>query len=403
MNELTGFDLICIAPVDWEPIWNRSQQVMWRLPGSVRILYLEPPATLLSALKDPSLCFKWWRWAGGPRQINQNIHLYSPPVILPFGNVFPWINRINQWWLSFFVAGVARRLGFNRPVTWTYLPGSLPLIRRLNPGLIVYDCVDEHSQFTGLIKPGAVLSMERDLLAASDLVFATAPGLYQAKKPYARNIHLIPNAADVAHFGRAQLEETPVPADVAELPRPLLGFVGVIHHWIDLELIEYLARRRPDWTVAMIGPVGAGVGVEGLKSLPNVHLLGRRDKGQLPGYLKAFDVCLNTFKKNELTDRVNPLKIYEYLAAGKPVVSVDMPGVAEFREVIEIAGDYEGFLGAVERTLAQESPEKKQRRLQTAAENSWEKRVETMLDLIEKTIGSGPGVGNPESRIQNPE
>lgn len=387
MYELAGRDIVCIAPVDWEPIWNRSQQLMSRMPGSCRVLYLEPPATLLSAFKDRSLWFKWRRWAEGARAAAENVYLYSPPVVLPFGSMFPWVNRLNQRWILFFVRRVARRLGFKNPLVWTYLPNSLPLALGLEPGALVYDCVDEHSEFTGLIDREAVLAMERDLLAGSDLVFTTAPGLYEAKKPYARNIYLVPNAADIALFSLADREETPVPGDVAGLPHPLLGFVGVIHHWIDLDLIEYLALNRPEWSVAMVGPVGAGVSVDRLRALPNVHFLGRRDKEDLPGYLKAFDVCLNPFRKNNLTDRVNPLKLYEYLASGRPVVSVDMPGVAEFRDVIEIAGDYGGFLEAVERALESESPALKSRRLEAAGNNSWENRVREIIKLVNKVFG----------------
>ncbi len=382
---LKGRDIICIGPVDWEPVWNRSQQLMSRMPPSSRILYVEPPATALSAFKDRSLWFKWWRWAGGARRITENIYLYSPPVVLPFGNVFPRVNRLNQRWLLIFVGGIARRLGFERPLVWTYLPNSLTLARGLEPDMLVYDCVDEHSEFTGLIRREAVLSMERDLLEGSDLVFVTAPGLYRDKKPFARNIHLVPNAADVDHFRRADCGDTPVPGEIAVLPRPVLGFVGVIHHWIDLDLIEFIALKRPRWSVAMIGPAGAGVRMGRLRSLPNVHFFGRRDKEELPGYMKAFDVCISPFKRNELTDRVNPLKVYEYLASGRPVVSVDMPGVMEFKDVIEIAGDYEEFLHAVERALGREGGERKKKRLAAAAGHSWEDRLRRMAEIMGRT------------------
>lgn len=387
ISELAGRDIICIGPVDWEPIWNRSQQLMSRLPRSNRILYVEPPATLLSALKDRSLWFKWRQWLKGARPKTENIYLYTPPVILPFGNMYPWVNRINQRRLLFFVGGAARGLGFKKPLVWTYLPNSLAVCKGLNPEAVIYDCVDEHSEFPGLIDKDAVLGMERELLAGSDLVFATAAGLYEAKKPYCRKIYLLPNAADVEHFAGAERQETVVPPEINRLPRPLLGFVGVIHDWIDLDLIEYIARSRPDWTVAMIGPVGAGISVNSLKELPNVYFAGRKDKEELPGCLKAFDVCLNPFKKNELTDRVSPLKLYEYLASGRPVVSVEMPGVEEFRDYIEIASDYGGFLEAVERALKSGSEDGKRRRMEIAAVNTWENRLAFMSEKINEISG----------------
>jgi glycosyltransferase involved in cell wall biosynthesis len=224
--------------------------------------------------------------------------------------------------------------------------------------------------------------MERELLARSHLVFTTARGLYDAKREYARSLYLLPNAADVGNFALADREETPVPGKIDGLPHPLLGFVGVIHDWIDLGLIEFIARARPQWTVAMIGPVGPGIQVDRLAALPNVRFFGRKSKEELPGYMKAFDVCLNPFRKNVLTDRVSPLKVYEYLASGRPVVSVDMPGVREFKDIIEIAGDYDGFLSAVEKVLQSDSPEKKKARLKVAARHSWESRAAFISEKI---------------------
>ncbi|MFZ5596403.1 MAG: glycosyltransferase [Bacillota bacterium] len=384
---LEGYDIVCISSVDWDPIWTRKQQIMSRLPGSNRILYIEPPITLLSAFKDRSLWFKWGRWLKGARRKTENIYLYSPPVVLPFGNKYSWVNRLNQRWLLIFIRRIAHKLGMKKPLVWTYMPNSLLLARGLGPQCLIYDCVDEHSEYTGLINKRVMLEMERELIESCHLVFVTAPGLYEDKKPFAREIHLLPNAADVDHFARADLEETVVPDEISRLPRPLVGFVGVIHDWIDQDLIEFLARSRPDWSFAMIGPVGAGISVERLKALPNVYFFGRRDKEDLPGYIKAFDVCINPFKKNSLTERVSPLKFYEYLASGRPVVSVDMPGVREFSDVVEIAGDHRSFLEALERSLARESPARKKGRLESAARNSWESRVEFMSEKIMEVLG----------------
>lgn len=392
-RELAGENIICISSVDWDPIWTRKQQVMSRLPVSNRILYIEPPITLLSALKDRTLWFKWGLWLKGARKKTENIYLYSPPVVLPFGNIYRWVNRINQRWLLLFVRKTAHKLGMHDPIVWTYLPNTRPLAGGLGPKMLVYDCVDEHSEYTGLINKEMMLEVERELLACCDLVFVTAPGLYESKKKYAREIYLLPNAADVGHFALADREDTPVPEEIARLPGPVLGFVGVLHDWIDTDLLAFLARRRPDWSLAIIGPVGAGINVDKLKELPNVHFFGRKTKEELPGYIKAFNVCLNPFRKNELTERVSPLKFYEYLASGRPVVSVEMPGVMEFSGIIEIASDYEGFLGAVERALAGESEEKKKLRMEAASRNSWESRVKFMsgkiLHIMEKRRSKG--------------
>jgi len=379
-------DIICISSVDWDPIWTRKQQVMSRLPRSNRILYVEPPITLLSPFKDPDMWKKWGMWILGLRILRENFYLYSPPVILPFGNKYRIINRINQWWINLFLKRAVKKLGFQKPVLWTYMPNTADQLDGIDYKLLVYDCVDEHSEYTGLINKRTMVEMEHKLLAESDVVFVTAPGLYESKKDYARRIYYLPNAANVKHFMKAQWEETEVPAEIAGLPKPVIGFVGVIQDWIDLDLIGQTARKHPEWSVVLIGPVGAGIDVSELAGLANVHLLGRREVQVLPNYLKGFDVCLNPFKLNNLTDKVSPLKFYEYLASGKPVVTVDMPGIRDFADVVEVAAGRADFVDCIERALATENEAKKLRRLERAQEHSWESRVHFMM---EKILGGG--------------
>ena len=199
----------------------------------------------------------------------------------PFSNIYPWINRINQAILARSVRNAARSLGMKDPILWTYLHSSAPLAGKLGEKLLVYDCVDEHSEDQGF-NPRAVRAMERELLGKADLVFVTAQGLYRDKAPYCREIYLSPNAADVGHFMLADDPSTPLAPEMAELPRPVLGFIGAIKEWVDLDLLQQVAERRPDWTLVMVGPVGAGVDVSALSRLANVILLGRRDRQVLP-------------------------------------------------------------------------------------------------------------------------
>lgn len=375
-------DIICISSVDWHPLWTRKQQVMSRLPNSNKILYVEPPITLLSPFKDPSMWFKWKIWFKGLRVLNKNIYLYSLPVILPFGNKYRFINRLNQWWISLFLKRVVKKLNMDNPYLWTYMPNTSDLLKYIKHSLLIYDCVDEHSEYTGLINKQVMTDMERDLIAKCDIVFVTAPGLYEDKKDFAKVIYYLPNAANVQHFNKALLLETTIPEDIRDIPHPIIGFVGVIQDWIDLDLIKAVALEHPEWSVVLVGPVGVGVDVSELSKLPNVYLLGRKDINELPGYLKAFDVCLNPFKINELTDKVSPLKFYEYLASGKPIVSVDMPGVKDFSEIIYIANNSEEFIHKITEALESETELKQKERLQVAAQNSWESRVEFMMEKI---------------------
>jgi glycosyltransferase involved in cell wall biosynthesis len=356
---------------------------MSRLPKSNTILYIEPPITLLSPLKDRTTLSKWVMWFKGLRRLNENIYLYSSPVILPFGNKSRLINKINQWWLSLFVKKVVFRLNLKNPIVWTYMPNSVDLVDKLPVRkLLVYDCVDEHTEYTGLINKALVTEMERQLMNQCDLVFVTAQGLYDTKKDLAREIFFLPNAANVEHFMKAQDPLTFVPKDIAAIPGPIVGFVGVIQDWIDLDLVKDAALAHPEWNFVMIGPVAAGIDTSSLKALPNVIFLGRKNVQDLPSYIKAFDVCINPFKINELTDKVSPLKFYEYLASGKPIVSVNMPGVSDFSDVVEITNNSAEFITGIERAIIGETPEKRQARLNRARENSWDSRAEFMQEKI---------------------
>lgn len=383
MAELQNQHILCISSIDWDPIWTRKQQVMSRLPKSNKILYVEPPVTLISPFKDSETLSKWKMWFKGIRQLNENIYLYSPPVILPFGNKYRFINRINQWWISFFLNRVISKLNLLNPIIWTYMPNSGDLVDKLGRHqLLVYDCVDEHSEYTGFINKDTMTTMERDLMGKCDLVFVTAQGLYDSKKDYASEIHFSPNAANVDLFMKAQDPSTPVPEEIATIPKPIVGFVGVIQDWIDLDLVKKAAVHYPGYSFVMVGPVAAGIDISELKALPNVHFLGRKNVESLPGYIKAFDVCINPFKLNELTDKVSPLKFYEYLASGKPIVSVDMPGVSSFTGIVEIADNPDKFIRLIDVAIKEEKPEKLKLRLDKARENSWESRVEFMSTKI---------------------
>ncbi len=375
-------DIVCISSVDWEPLWTRKQQIMSRLPQSNRILYVEPPISFLSPYKDPGVAFKKDLARQGLRPLHENIWLLTPPVVLPFGSRLPGVNLINQGIIAGSIKAAMRELGFSRSILWTYLHTSCHLMGRLDESFLIYDCVDEHSAYDGF-NPQLVKAMERKLLQSCDLVFCTAKGLYESKQAYCKKIFLSPNAADIAHFRQADQDEYPLAHELKDLPHPILGFVGAIKEWIDLDLIAQVADSFPDASVVMVGPVGANIDISKLQKKNNVYFLGHRDRQILPQYLKGFDVCLNPFRENELTATVSPLKFYEYLASGRPIASVPMPEIMDFSAVVEFGGGPDGFITAIGRAL-EDTAQKKETRLMKARENSWASRAEFMLEEIEK-------------------
>lgn len=376
--------IVCIAPIEWEHIWMRTHQIMTRLPRSNRILYVEPPISLLSPFKNRNL---WSRIKIVPRlrQERENIFVLTPPVVLPFGNIYRKVNGANQAWLKLFLRSTMHHLDFQEPILWTYLPSTADLAGYLGEKLLIYDCVDEHAEFTGF-DPVTVWKSEEKLLKRADMVFVTARGLYEKRKSYNQSIHLIPNAADISLFKQTLDPTLELAAELRELHHPMIGFIGAIQDWVDIDLISWLARERPAWSFVLVGPAGHGIDLRSLRELPNIHLLGTRPQRELPHYLKGFDVCINPFKLNNLTKNVNPLKFYEYLASGKPIISTAMPEIEPFGDIVMLAKDPPEFLSALEFTLAHENTAKRTERIRRAEENSWEERVSQMIEMIDPLI-----------------
>lgn len=378
---LCGETILCVAAADWAGMWARAQQFMtiFARQGNL-VIYVDPPVTYLSALKNSALKN---RPAGQTRSVSGNIHVYSPPVFLPFGSMYRAVNRLNQRRLAAGLAGLFRGLGLKPTLCWTYLPNSvdlLPFLPLPAGAAVLYDCADEHTAFPGLINKKVVARMEAELFRRAAVSLVSAGELYRNKKHLAPDLLLVPNGADTDHFARALDPELPLPADLAALPRPVIGYVGAVSDWLDQELVSAAARACPEGSVALVGPVDTDVSL--LKSLPNVHLPGRRDYRDLPAYLKGFDLAMIPFKINELTRGVNPVKLYEYLAAGLPVVSSDLPEVRPFEPLVLVARTPEEFTGAINEALGANSPEKVSARLDEAARHSWQERAQVAADAV---------------------
>jgi glycosyltransferase involved in cell wall biosynthesis len=374
-----GETIVCLSAAGWEGMWARAQQFMsiFAAQGN-RVLYVDPPITYLSPLKNPELRRQAYDHV---RKIDDRIRVYSPPVLLPFGNIYRVVNRFNQRKLAAGLKRVCRELGWQPTIYWTYLPNTadLPLPQEL---LLVYDCADEHTAFPGLIKKETVTAMERELFKRANVSLTSAGELYRSKKDLAPGLLLAPNGADVFHFNKALQPGLAVAPEIASLPRPLIGYIGAVSQWLDQELLAAAARTHPEWSLVLIGPVDTDVAV--LKALPNVHLLGRKSYSTLPSYLKGLDLVLIPFKINELTRGVNPVKLYEYLAAGKPVVSSDLPEVRPFQPAVAVYHNQQEFLQKLEDELAGDSPAKTAERLRLARENSWQARTALIEEKIKE-------------------
>jgi UDP-galactopyranose mutase len=250
---------------------------------------------------------------------------------------------------------LARSQRIERPLLWYYTPMALDFTDHLQSSAIVYDCMDELAAFQGA--PDRLREREAALVERAALMLTGGRSLYEAKRLQYRhpNIHAFPSSVDTSHFAQARTT-LPGPPDQDRLPRPRLGFFGVLDERLDIELIDGVAAARPDWQLVMVGPV-VKIDPASLPRRPNIQYLGPKGYGELPAYLAGWDVALLPFARNEATRFISPTKTPEYLAAGKPVVSTSIRDVVRpygDLGLVRIADDAPGFVRACEAALAED-------------------------------------------------
>jgi glycosyltransferase involved in cell wall biosynthesis len=302
------------------------------------------------------------------REVEPNLFVLNPLAVPVYGRA--WGRALNQKLLRWQVRRAMRRLGFRRPINWVFNPAAAVIAGNLGEERVIYYCVDEYTAFSG-VASASLAHLEQQLLRRADLVIVSADRLQQSKAQVNPRTVLVRHGVDFDHFARALDPDTPVPDEVARLPRPVIGFFGLIADWVDVELMAEVARRYPHGSLVVLGK--ATTDVTALAAVPNVHLLGRKPYEDLPGYCKAFDVALMPFRVNELTLNANPLKVREYLAAGLPVVSTAIPEV-EVLGQCRIGRSREEFLQQVEAALAEPGPRRP--RSEAIRHESWQARID---------------------------
>ncbi|HXK32483.1 MAG TPA: glycosyltransferase [Dehalococcoidia bacterium] len=392
---IEGRDIVCMSFVVWDEHWGTPQQLMSRFAARNRVLYVEPPVSALSfftGIRSPGAVWRQVRrWLAGPRRLGGNLWVASPPPVLPLrSNVV--VNRINAAIMRAWLARQATRLGFRDPVYWNAQPGMPGIARAVRPALTVYHCVDD---FTAMPhwwnQARALASRERESCREAGVVICTARRLAETRRRYHPRVHFVPNAANVELFEQATAPSTEIPPDIASLPKPVVGIFGVIDFRTDVAVLEHLARARPGWSLALVGLVKGDVDLSRLRALPNVRIFGKKPTAELPGYLRAMDVALICYRLIDYNHHVFPLKLYDYLAAGKPIVASDIEELRPHEGAhLAIARTPDGWVGAIERCLREDSPEKAAGRQALARAQSWDHRVETLSDIIAPMLRTAP-------------
>jgi UDP-galactopyranose mutase len=365
----------------WNFVFQRPQHLMNRFAREMNVIYWEEPVDIGPR---ETAYLKVREAEGFP-----NVRVVVPhlPEGMPEDAREAALKRL----LGAHVASIRGGL-----VAWYYTPMMLPFSRHLDADVTVYDAMDELSKFR--FAPPKLLDLEQELLDKADIVFTGGTSLFEAKKDRHPNVHCFASSVDRAHFAKARSGLFD-PADQEDLPRPRLGFYGVIDERFDTELLAKVAQARPNWSLVMVGPV-VKISEDELPKRPNIHYLGGKTYDELPAYLSGWDVALMPFAMNESTQFISPTKTPEYLAGGKPVVS------SPVRDVVRTYGDLEGvkiastaeeFVAACEAALelaANPYEWLSEADLMLSA-TSWDTVQARMAGLVAELLGTRAATANP--------
>lgn len=387
---------ILFATADWdEPYWTNKQHSAKSLAAlGTKVLYVES----LGLRSPKAISAKDWKRIGkrlckgfesmilGARERVPGIHVLSP-LLVPAGHLHPWTRALNRILLRAILIRCTWKKNYHKPLIWTYHPYMLDVIQGMDCGQLIYHCVDDLSAIPG-VNDYIFRHDEIKLLHRADAVFATAQSLAEKCREHNPYTHFLPNVVDAEHFGEA-LKPGPIPKDLASIPEPRLAYHGVLSDFkIDFQLLLDAACIRPDWSWVLIGEEREGQKsklVIELKKLPNVHFLGYKTYAELPSYLRGMNVGLLPSLINDYTRGMFPMKYFEYLAAGLPVVSTPLDFTKTHHKGLKVAGDAIKLIKAIDSQLKQKKMSKKMV-AEFIEDNTWQKRIRKMLSLLAKKV-----------------
>lgn len=365
------YGILVFSHLRWSFVWQRPQQFLSRFAAEHPVLFVEEPDFALPEGQEPRL------------DLNED----APGVTVAAARLPSNLRdtaEAGEVMRRFTREAIDRLNGdgaFDNPLLWYYSPmeASWSLGHFAGRG-VVYDCMDELSQFKGA--PKELLDNERRLMEAADIVFTGGYELYLKKSKQHPNVHFFGCGVEYEHFAQAQDEDRPIPDDLCRIEQPVVGWFGVVDERVDYNLLAELSAIRPQYSFVLVGPA-VKVDPNDFPQAPNLHFLGGRDYKILPDYCRGFDVCMMCFALNEATEFINPTKALEYLATGKPVVSTPVADVVrQYADCIAIAKTSEEFTAAIDRALANPNPKMVETGIAKAKDSGWESIVEKMEALI---------------------
>jgi glycosyl transferase family 1 len=386
MEKLIGENIICLSSVPWDYLKISNQQTMKRFSRENRVLFIDRNMSLAAWACDRAKARAYLkrRRQERLRKESENLFVFTPPFALPWASKSVTVNRINMLLTRISLKPIRKKLGFHKPIYYSYLPQGHFLAGKLGEKLVCYEVIDEYSAFPH-VSGRLTRILEDKMLERADLVFAISPNLYRNRIERNPETHLVPIGAEVEHFARSRRDDPARPEDMEKIPSPIIGYFGGIDSRFDVELYRFLSGKLPECSFVLVGPVKEQSVSEKLSSLPNIYFLGPKPYEALPAYLKFFDVCTLPYLMTPFTENIFPNKIFEYLSPGKPVVSTPIPALLylDKQGVIDCVEDHREFLARIQKALEEGGGDSlRERRIKVAEDNTWDARVEKISGMI---------------------
>jgi len=376
---LRGQNILCFSH-DWTGDPLSKTHLMRVLSKDNKILWINAIANRMptASSKDVKRIFtKLKKFTEPIKEVEPNIFVLNPLAIPTYGSSI--VRSFNQKFLLSQVKKAMRKLGFENPLNMVFNPAAGLLAGKLGESEIIYYCVDDYTEFTGVAS--GLKEIEEELFRKSDLVVVSAEKLLDDKKKFNKNTQIIRHGTDWRHFRKSLEETTEIPEEIKNLPKPIIGFHGLLADWVDYELIKKIAAKYKEGSVVLIGKIAvdAEKKIRILDDIENIHFLGRKPYETLPNYCKGFDVALNPFVINDLTLAANPLKVREYLAAGLQTVSTDIPEVRILKHCL-VGESHEHFIEQIEKAL--KNPIGKEIISDEIKHESWDAKVDELRKIM---------------------
>ncbi len=384
------FNLIFVSLEDWDEVWRRNQFLcagLARRHPDHKILFVGLARDVSHGLRRGRLgALRAAPLVAVPEY--PNVTLLRPLKVFP--NTLAWGRRANEALMRHQVRQAARALGITRPLLWLNPHSAVHMAGRMGERAVVYDITDDWISLTQKDWLRRLTAAQDEALCRrADAVIVCSQKLYDMKRGLTPNLYLIPNGVDAAHYERVQDAALPLPPTAAHWAKPVLGYTGTIHpDRVDVGLIEALARRFARGTVALVGPNHLPAADEArLRAVGNVQITGPVPYAEVPDYMRAFDVCITPHRMTPFTESLNPIKLWEYLAGGKPIVSTDVAGFRDYPQFVRLAATSETFLAACEAALAAGQTGQEDRRAE-AQRHSWGSRMDAVEAVMQECLSA---------------